>query len=102
MRILVAVVMCSCMAADPGLRVSDPPHAPTPPELARTDFTFRARDGVMLYAQTWRPHGDPRGVLVIHHGLADHSDRYAPLAERLAGAGYAVYAFDMRGPADRP
>lgn len=97
MRILVAAVLCSCMAADPGLRVVDPPHAPTPPELARTDLTFRARDGVMLYAQMWRAHGEPRGVLVIHHGLADHSDRYAPLAERLASAGYAVYAFDMRG-----
>jgi acylglycerol lipase len=34
---------------------------------------------------------------VIHHGLADHSDRYARFAERLVRAGYAVWAFDMRG-----
>src|SRR5262245_55039072 len=89
--------LCSCIAADPGMRVELPPHAPTPPAVERTDVTFRAHDGVMLYGQAWRPHGDVRGVLVIHHGLADHSDRYAPFAERLATAGYAVWAFDMRG-----
>jgi len=96
-RFLLGLVLCSCAAADPGLRVADPAHAPTAPEIDRADLTFRARDGLMLYAQSWRPHGEPRGVLVIHHGLADHSDRYAPFAEKLAKAGYAVWAFDMRG-----
>src|SRR5262249_2661293 len=50
------------------------------------------------YAQRWRPRtGEVRGVLVIHHGLSDHSARYAGFAERLVRAGYAVWAFDMRG-----
>ena len=46
----------------------------------------------------WRPvTGAPRGVLVIHHGLADHGARYAGLAEPLVRAGFAVWALDMRG-----
>jgi alpha-beta hydrolase superfamily lysophospholipase len=48
--------------------------------------------------QRWRPHtGEPRATVVIHHGLADHSDRHAGFAERLVHAGHAVWAFDMRG-----
>jgi alpha-beta hydrolase superfamily lysophospholipase len=38
-----------------------------------------------------------RAVLVVMHGLEDHSGRYSGLAERLTAAGYAVYAFDLRG-----
>jgi alpha-beta hydrolase superfamily lysophospholipase len=78
--------------------VTDPPHAATAADVDRADLTFTARDGLTLYAQRWRPRtGEPRAAVVIHHGLADHSDRYAGFAERLVHAGYAVWAFDMRG-----
>jgi alpha-beta hydrolase superfamily lysophospholipase len=50
-----------------------------------------------LYAQAWLPDADPRVVVVISHGLAEHSGRYAGLAERLVARGYAVYAMDHRG-----
>lgn len=51
-----------------------------------------------MYAQRWQPRtGEPRAAVVIHHGLADHFDRYAGFAERLVHAGYAVWAFDLRG-----
>jgi alpha-beta hydrolase superfamily lysophospholipase len=39
----------------------------------------------------------PRGVVVIMHGLKDHTGHYAAFAARLAAAGYSVYAFDLRG-----
>src|SRR5262249_40153531 len=79
-------------------RATIPPQPPAPADIDRADLTFLGRDGLSLYAQRWRPRaGDPRAVVVIHHGLADHSDRYAPFAERLVHAGYAVWALDMRG-----
>jgi alpha-beta hydrolase superfamily lysophospholipase len=51
-----------------------------------------------LYWQSWQPTTTrKRGVLVVMHGLKDHSARYADFAHTLNQAGYAVYAFDMRG-----
>ena len=53
--------------------------------------------GARLFWQAWRPASHPRAVLIVMHGLKDHSSRYSGLAERLTAAGYAVYAFDLRG-----
>ncbi|HET9622611.1 MAG TPA: alpha/beta hydrolase [Kofleriaceae bacterium] len=90
--------MTGCIAGDPGLRATDPPHAAAPDDVDRADVAFTGRDGLALYGQRWRPRsGDVRAVVVIHHGLADHSDRYAGFAAQLVHAGYAVWAFDMRG-----
>ena len=41
--------------------------------------------------------GNPRGIFLVSHGLAEHSLRYAPLARFLAARGHAVYGFDHRG-----
>ncbi|ARO30963.1 lysophospholipase protein [Rhizobium sp. NXC14] len=38
-----------------------------------------------------------RGILLISHGLAEHSKRYGRFAEAMAGRGYHVYAHDHRG-----
>jgi acylglycerol lipase len=97
MRIL-ALIVCfvACAGTDPGLRPAPP--RPASRDVDRAELTFAGRDGLAHYAQRWRPRtGEPRAAVVIHHGLADHSERYSAFAERLVGAGYAVWAFDMRG-----
>lgn len=95
---LLATSALGCgAAADLGVRLREPAPA-APVDLAWEQLSFTGHGGTQLFAQSWRPaSARPRGVLVIHHGLADHSTRYAPLAEELARAGYAVWAFDMRG-----
>lgn len=40
---------------------------------------------------------EPRGVLVVSHGLAEHSGRYRRFAEAMAAQGFHVYAHDHRG-----
>jgi alpha-beta hydrolase superfamily lysophospholipase len=51
-----------------------------------------------LFEQWWLPaKGEVKAVLVIVHGLKDHSTRYVAFADRLAQHGYAVHAFDLRG-----
>jgi alpha-beta hydrolase superfamily lysophospholipase len=40
---------------------------------------------------------DPRFVILIAHGYGEHAGRYAHVAERLVGAGAAVYAPDHLG-----
>ncbi len=53
--------------------------------------------GARLYRQAWVPDGEVRGVVVLAHGLSEHSGRYRHVAARLMGAGFAVEALDHRG-----
>jgi len=41
--------------------------------------------------------GEPRGIVLISHGLAEHSRRYERFARYLTSRGYHVYAWDHRG-----
>jgi len=50
-----------------------------------------------IFTRVWRPEEPPRAVVQIVHGLAEHSARYARLAQALTSAGYAAYAHDHRG-----
>ena len=61
------------------------------------ELTFRADDGAEIFARRWLPDGAPRAVVLVAHGLSEHSGRYARFADALVGAGYAVYAIDHRG-----
>jgi alpha-beta hydrolase superfamily lysophospholipase len=49
-----------------------------------------------IYERTW-PVADPKGVVAISHGLAEHSGRYEHVAQALNAAGYFVTAYDHRG-----
>jgi acylglycerol lipase len=55
-----------------------------------------ASDGIRLFTQHWLP-AEPQAVLVLAHGYAEHSSRYAALGEFLAQHHLAVYALDHRG-----
>jgi alpha-beta hydrolase superfamily lysophospholipase len=59
------------------------------------------KDGRALYFQSWQPQ-HPRAVVVIAHGLAEHSGRYDDTARAFAKAGLAVYAADHRGHGNSP
>jgi len=39
----------------------------------------------------------PKGVVIVVHGLCEHSERYDYVTTRLNSAGYLVYRFDNRG-----
>jgi len=59
--------------------------------------SFGSADGINLYYQCWLPDSAPKSILVIVHGLAEHSSRYASTAAYFVSRGYAVYSFDYRG-----
>jgi acylglycerol lipase len=66
--------------------------------VVHAEGQFQTKDGLHLFRQSWRPEqGKPRAVLVVVHGLRDHSTRYAELALAMAEKGFAVHAFDLRG-----
>jgi acylglycerol lipase len=52
---------------------------------------------VELFWQGWLPEGDPTGVLLLAHGLGEHSGRYVTVVDTLVPDGWAVYGVDHRG-----
>jgi alpha-beta hydrolase superfamily lysophospholipase len=53
--------------------------------------------GVALYWQGWLPESAPTGVLLVCHGLGEHSGRYGNVVDAVIPDGWAVYALDHRG-----
>ncbi|MGD0352793.1 MAG: lysophospholipase [Dehalococcoidia bacterium] len=58
---------------------------------------FVGYKGLKLYYQYWLPDKKPKAVLLVAHGLAEHSGRYKNLVDYFVPKGYAVYALDHRG-----
>ncbi len=58
---------------------------------------FVGARGLRIHHRSWLPTGPARGIVVIAHGFAEHSGRYARVAERLVADGVAVHAADHRG-----
>ncbi|HSJ90613.1 MAG TPA: lysophospholipase [Ilumatobacter sp.] len=66
-------------------------------DLRHETGTFRAFDGETIFHQSWLPDGAARAVVLLVHGLGEHSGRYDHVARTLVDAGYAVHALDHRG-----
>lgn len=52
--------------------------------------------GLNIFWQSWVPES-PKGLVVLVHGLGEHSGRYQQVAQALNDIGCAVYAMDHRG-----
>lgn len=62
-----------------------------------TEGNFKGLKDLTLYYQGWLPDQAPKAILLIVHGLAEHSGRYKNVVEYFVPKGYAVYGFDQRG-----
>jgi len=96
---VIALALVGCGGAPVlGVRANDPPAPKAAAGATRADETLQGKGGVQLYARSYRPEqGEPKAIVVIHHGLKDHGDRYAAFSQGLVARGYATYAMDMRG-----
>jgi len=63
---------------------------------------FEGCNNLSLYYQSWLPASEPRAVLLVVHGLAEHSGRYLNLVDHFVPRGYAVYGLDQRGHGKSP
>jgi alpha-beta hydrolase superfamily lysophospholipase len=50
-----------------------------------------------VFVHSWKDIENPKGVVQIFHGMAEHAARYADFAAFLNSAGFLVYADDHRG-----
>ncbi len=62
-----------------------------------TEGTFEGVGGIEIFWQSWEPAGETKAVVVLAHGVSEHSGRYTYVGEQLAASGYAVFALDHRG-----
>ena len=60
-------------------------------------FWLEANDRSGLFVNQWLPAGTPKAMVLLAHGMAEHSGRYARLGETLGDAGFGLYAHDQRG-----
>lgn len=71
--------------------------------LKYTEFEFRTNDGADLFAREWQPEDiQLRGVIILLHGLGEHSGRYANMALKFTQAGYILSTYDQRGHGNSP
>ena len=62
------------------------------------ELSFPLSDGLPIHAHQWSTSDpNPRGVVLIVHGLGEHIARYAPWAAQLNRRGYHVLGSDHRG-----
>ncbi len=53
--------------------------------------------GAKLHLQKWLPDDDPKAIILLVHGYAEHAGRYQYFAGHCVGKGYAVFAVDHWG-----
>src|SRR5262245_55973376 len=71
------------------------------PTLRRMDATLLTADGLALQVRDW-PVPQPRGTVLLVHGLGEHIGRYLNLAATLNGWGWNVVGYDQRGHGASP
>lgn len=61
------------------------------------EYRFNSATGVCkIYARSFAPEsGEIKAVIVMHHGMAEHSDRYLEFFEDFTSRGYVMFMHDM-------
>jgi alpha-beta hydrolase superfamily lysophospholipase len=67
-------------------------------ELIAEESSFQNNDGYSIFWRKWLPkNSDAKAVIMLIHGLNEHSGRYINVASEITPRGYPVYALDHRG-----
>ncbi len=71
--------------------------AGSPSDWPVSESDFTGSGGLKIHTRTWVPPVLPRAIVIIVHGLAEHSGRYHRLLNVLLPAGCVVAALDLPG-----
>lgn len=70
--------------------------------MRRLTGQIQTSDGLTLQTRSWMPEGDPKGMIALVHGQAEHSQRYDHVGVALTDAGYGLHMADLRGHGHSP
>lgn len=88
---------CATASYEKGLR----PIQPAVLDAIHREGRFIGDDKTSLFEQSWLPLSGPsKAIVILVHGLKDHSDRYAEVGRKLSQNGFGVYSYDLRGHAE--
>jgi alpha-beta hydrolase superfamily lysophospholipase len=62
-----------------------------------TEFRIPYHNDQSFFACEWSPSGASRGLILLIHGLSDHTGRYHHVGTFFAAAGYTMIVVDLRG-----
>jgi acylglycerol lipase len=65
--------------------------------MNHVEGSFKGVRDASIYTQAWLPEGEVKAVVLVVHGLGEHSGRYMNVVNALVPLGYAVYALDHLG-----
>jgi len=66
--------------------------------LKTSSITLKAKSSYQIFSQIWEPENPAKGVIILVHGLGEHSDRYCThFANFFSNEGYSILAFDLPG-----
>jgi len=65
--------------------------------MNHSEGNFKGVRDANIYYQAWLPDGKVKAVLLVVHGLGEHSGRYLNVVNHFVPLGYAVYALDHLG-----
>lgn len=97
----IAVTLAACTAApgnDAAAANSAAANSAAPAgaaAIAAEPVTFKAVDGVTVFARYYRAQS-PKALILLFHQAGSSKDEYVTIAPRLAAAGYSALAVDQR------
>ncbi|WP_457553117.1 alpha/beta hydrolase [Desulfobacula sp.] len=65
--------------------------------MKHQDGYLKSATNQNIYYQYWMPEEEPKAILLIVHGVAEHSGRYMNVVNHFVPSGYAVYGIDHIG-----
>ena len=66
--------------------------------MIHSEDRFTGVGGRSIYCQSWAPESAPRALLLVCHGLGEHSARYQGFAEFFCVNNYKLYALRKNIP----
>ncbi len=67
--------------------------------MKHAEFNWYAPDGQQIYGRVWAPPSGTniQAVIILVHGMGEHSGRYQHFAEFFTDRDFAIVSFDLRG-----
>lgn len=64
--------------------------------MAKVEGSFTTPDGLKIYTANFLPSGTPKAIMIIVHGIGEHSGRYEHVAQYFVDQQFAIYTLDHR------